>query len=199
MFTDYNSFITEALRKNRIPEYYHINNYKWVDGRLDVYQDVLYLTGREFSSMVLPFGKVYGAFSLRMNYLLTSLKNGPTHVYGDFGASELPKLKSLKFCPVYVKGKFQINGNPQLPRTIEDYPLCIIGEGFGRKIYDDPDDIKERPLVWDMVWETTIGHEKEFMELVHDKVLFHQHIMRLNPGLIKYYRTIAQPKKITMI
>lgn len=91
------------------PEDYHIFNYKWMGGRLNVAGDVAFLTGLDLRELPFPFGIVEGHFDCSLNSL-ESLKNAPLEVEGHFDCSS-NNLKSLVGGPKNVGGNYDCSHN----------------------------------------------------------------------------------------
>lgn len=190
MITKYQNFLLESDKgkvsnnyTKKDPEYFGITDYKWVSGRLDCYQDVDINPSNIFDEnvYVLPFkfGVIDGDFDCS-DFNLTSLKNSPVIVKGYFDCAG-NKLKSFDGGPKEVHGRYYCTRTGE--RNIEDYPMCIIG-----------DDINNVGNFRDV--NNIVKNNKEiFIPLMNDKIKFHQMIMRLDPTLIRYYKTIPPPLK----
>ena len=72
-----------------------------VDGNVDLFN-----FNSDSKELPYKFGKVKGHFDIRHNRNLTSLKNCPDEVGGQFSCSGCSALESLEGCPKEVGSKF---------------------------------------------------------------------------------------------
>ena len=210
MITTYNGFITESKSKykNYQPEYYGIYSYDVVDGLINCKGEIK-LEKFPLSKLPFKFGVVDSGFKI-MGENLTSLLGCPKETGGYFKCSENPKLKSLEGCPKIVNGNFVCEYNDSLKNydhcpeyvsniffcgnnnTIahptEEYPMCIIGECI-MSGYD----------TYDIIFKLIKENEESFKPLIGNRKAFNQHIMRLRPDLIKYYKNTPPPPTRTII
>lgn len=195
MITKYYDFITESNYTEANPEFWGITNYKWVNGRLDCYQDVN-LKNKELTKLPFDFGTIQGDFRCNKN-LMTSLEGSPSKVYGNFVCSE-NQLTSLDFCPSIVSEGFFCQKNLLWDNSIiglENYPVCMISHEL---IYNTKNDNQISSIFWEVT--RLIKKNKEiFLQLLDDKIKFHQQIMRLRPDFIQYYKTINPPTKKSIL
>ena len=108
------------------PEDFGIIEYKWVDGKLDVYQNVN-LDSRGLTELPFEFGKVNGSFYCSHN-LLTSLKDAPSKVGGNFSC-DYNQLTSLVGAPSEVGGDFycscnQLTSLKGVPNKVNGHFYC---------------------------------------------------------------------------
>ncbi|MDR8076726.1 hypothetical protein KPA96_13775 [Burkholderia cenocepacia] len=78
------------------------------EGLVDV-EGVIDLSGWDFDSIPIPFGKIEGAFHMSDNNLI-DLKNSPRHVDGDFSCDN-NNIETLEGGPTYVSGDFDCRNN----------------------------------------------------------------------------------------
>ena len=74
-------------------------------GEIDVDGNVS-LRYSDFKELPYKFGTINGWFDVGNNPNLTSLKNCPNIIIGNFGCSDCPQLDSLEGCPKEVKDNF---------------------------------------------------------------------------------------------
>lgn len=187
MIINYREFLLENNTTLK-PEDFGITEYEWNHGRLDCYQDV-FLSKHKLEKIPFNFGKIYGYFSCSRNNGLGSLKGCPETVEGDFFCSENSNLDSLEYCPKYVGGVFYCHTIRSL-ESIEDYPLCIINGSINTMNSD---------LNFSLLCNIVKENKDKFIPLLDNKIAFHQMAMRINPDIIKYYKTITPPSKKTLL
>lgn len=228
MIIKYQEFIKESKKWSADqPSWFDITNYEWSHGKLNCHQSVI-LSNRSITEIPFVFGKIDSFFSCSMNPL-TSLKNGPEEVIGDFYCNDTG-ITSLEYGPTIVGGSYSILSNPKLisikgisktiPGTLfcsdnvnldslEYFPEYIGGAFFCRKT-PKLKSIEQYPLsiikggiigisIFKKVYEVVSKNEEIFEKLLDNKIKFHQMVMRLNPSLIKYYKTIQPPSIKTIL
>ena len=100
---------------------YNIND----EGKIDVDRFVN-LFKRDFKEIPYKFGKVKGFFTLQNCKNLTSLKNCPDIVTGNFRCSGCSQLDSLEGCPKEVWGDFWCNDCKRKFTKEEVLSLCKV-------------------------------------------------------------------------
>ena len=87
------------------------------------------LNDKDFKELPYKFGRVTGWFDIGNNQNLTSLKNCPNKIVGDyFRCSLCPQLDSLEGCPGEVGLSFYCSGCKRKFTKVEVKSLCkVIG------------------------------------------------------------------------
>ena len=192
MITRYLDFIQEDISTKKTytesdPEYWGITDYKWVNGRLDVYEDIEMNLGRlpGLSKIPIPFGTVHGHFNC-MNNNLTTLENCPIEITKWFNC-RLNPLENFDHCPKKIGGYMECHQTGLY--SITDYPLSIIGS------------IKNNVRCFFDVCNVVSANKGSFLPLLDDKIAFHRQVMRLAPELIPEYlgTDIPVPSNKTII
>lgn len=93
---------------HRDPEYFGITKYSWVNGLLNVDQDVD-LDSIKLLKIPFNFGEVKGDFNCQNNRL-TSLRGCPIKVSGNFDCSQ-NRLETLRKMPNIILGDFYFDQN----------------------------------------------------------------------------------------
>lgn len=187
MIISYQKFLSESnvTYTEKDPEFYKIFNYEWDNGFLNCYQHV-FLLSLELTKLPFKFGIIEGIFNCSGNDL-TNLEGCPHTVNDSFFCAD-NKLTNLEHCPKYVSGRFSVFNNNPLSLSIEDYPRCVINGRIDDVIH-----------YYNRIYRLVKDNVKIFQPLLHDKVRFHQQIMRMDPELIPYYTTIKPPSKKSIL
>ena len=94
-------------------------------GEIDVNGSV-WLINKDFKELPYKFGKVKDFFTLQNCRYLTSLKNCPNIVTGNFRCSGCSQLDSLEGCPKEVGGDFWCNDCKRKFTKEEVMSLCKV-------------------------------------------------------------------------
>lgn len=189
MITKYIQYLNEGRRQilytEKDPEFFLIKNYKRnEDGSIDCFQMVDISEPLGSNKMHDYYKMGYDGYPYeKWNFTRLSFKI--RNVYGNFYCQSI-KNYDLTSGPKYVENYYNCGGDNKV-RSIEDYPLCIIGDSIS--------DFNQFKWVCDIVKKNV----DKFEPLVDDKIRFHQMVMRLEPNLIPYYKTIEPPTKKSIL
>lgn len=120
---------------------------------------------------------------------LTSLVGLPEEINGDLYCSN-NKLSNMEGLPKVINGEFNCTKNNFM--YLDDYP-------FGLKIKGGNNGVIIGDELFSRFQNLVTDNVEKFVPVKDDKIKLHQMAMRLDPSLVKYYRTIPPPSKKSIL